>query len=52
LALHNDIGRQVRDAHRRFGPVDVLPASTTSPVHVDTQIGWVYLDIDIVVNLW
>ena len=35
LALHDDVGRQVRDAHRRVGLVDVLAAGARGAVGVD-----------------
>src|SRR5450432_902471 len=50
LALHHDVGRQVRDAHRRVGLVDVLAARAGRPESVDAQIGGVDLDFDGVVD--
>src|SRR5450759_4301426 len=37
LALGHDAGRQVCDAHRRVGLVDVLAAGTTGAVGIDAQ---------------
>src|SRR5690606_17517571 len=38
---HDDTGRQVGDAHRRIGRVDVLAARTAGPHGVDANvIGW------------
>jgi methyl-accepting chemotaxis protein len=39
LAFDDDAGRQVRDAHRRIGLVDVLTAGTRGTEGVDAQIG-------------
>ena len=46
LALHDDIGGNVGDAHRRIGLVDVLSARTASAVSIDAQVGRVDLDLD------
>src|SRR5919201_3261408 len=35
LAFDHDVGRQMRDANRRFGLVDVLAASTGGPKGID-----------------
>ena len=40
----------MRDAHGRFGPVDVLAAGAAGSVHVDTQVGRVDLDVEVVVD--
>ena len=45
LALDHDAGRQVRDAHRRFGLVDVLAAGAAGAERVDAQVGRVDLDV-------
>jgi hypothetical protein len=46
----DDPGRDVRDAHRRIGRVDVLPARARRAIGVDAQVALVDLDIDIVVD--
>src|SRR5262249_7630339 len=51
LAFHHDAARQVRDAHRRVGLVDVLAASTGGAVGVNTQLGGVDLDLVHLVEL-
>src|SRR5690606_38717601 len=51
LALHDDVGRQVRDADRGFRPVDVLAAGAARTVDVDAQVGRIDLDLDLVVDL-
>ena len=51
LALHHDVGRQVGDAHRRIGLVDVLAAGAGGAVGVDAQVGRIDLDLDGVVHL-
>jgi hypothetical protein len=38
LALHHDVGRQVGDADRAVGLVDVLAAGTGRAVGIDPQI--------------
>ena len=48
LARHDDAGRQVRDAHRRVGDVDVLAAGAARAVGVDAQVLLVDLDVDVV----
>src|SRR3954447_19089261 len=45
LALHNDAGRAVRDAHGRVGLVDVLAAGARRAVGVDLQVVGVDLDV-------
>src|SRR5215211_272758 len=45
LALRDDAGRLVRDADRRVGLVDVLPAGAGGPVGVHLQV--VVLDLDL-----
>ena len=47
LHRHHDAGRQMRDAHRAFGLVDVLPAGAGRAVDVDAQVALVDLDIDL-----
>src|SRR6185437_10504050 len=37
LALHDDAGRQVREAHRRFGAIDMLAAGPAGAKNVDLQ---------------
>ena len=45
LALDDEAGRQVRDAHRRVGLVDVLAAGARRAERVDAQVGRVDLDV-------
>ena len=45
LAFHHDAARQVRDAHRGIGLVDVLAARARGAVGVDAQLGRVDLDL-------
>src|SRR5690606_9250832 len=51
LAGHHDTGRNVGDAHRRFGLVDVLAAGTGRAVHIRLQVGRIDIDVDPVVHL-
>src|SRR5512145_3370068 len=51
LALHHDVRRQVGDAHRAVGAVDVLAAGARGAVGVDAQVGGVHLDLDRLVDL-
>jgi hypothetical protein len=51
LAGDHDAGRQVGDAHRRLGLVDVLAAGAGGAVGVDAQVLVVDLDLDVVVDL-
>jgi len=51
LALHHDPARQVRDAHRGIGAVDVLPAGARGAVGVHSQLGRVDRDLDRLVDL-
>ncbi|TLD44612.1 MAG: hypothetical protein FAZ92_03162 [Accumulibacter sp.] len=51
LALDDDVGRQVRDADRRIGLVDVLAAGAGSAVGVDAQVCRVDLDGEGIVDL-
>ena len=46
LLLHDEAGRQMGNANRGIGRVDVLPARAARPVDVDLQIVVVDLDID------
>ena len=50
LALDDDVGRQVRDAHRRVGLVDVLAAGAGGAKGVDAQVGRIDLDLDRLVD--
>src|SRR3546814_2788291 len=50
LAGDHGIGRDVGDAHRRLGLVDMLAAGTRGPVHVGPQVGRVDVDLDAVVD--
>src|SRR5262249_13990073 len=45
LALDDDAGRQVRDADRRVGLVDVLAASAGGAERVDLEVGIAQLDV-------
>src|SRR5438445_10516591 len=51
LALHDDAGRDVREAHRRIGLVDVLAARARGTEGVGAHVGGVDLDLDRVVDL-
>src|SRR6185437_9463369 len=51
LALHDDAGRQVREAHRRFGAIDMLAAGPAGAKNVDLQIVRLYVDLDVLVDL-
>ena len=48
LALHDDPGRQVRDADRAVGLVHVLPPGALRPVGVDLEVALVDLDVGVV----
>ncbi len=50
LALDDDAGRLVGDAHGRVGPVDVLSASATGTIGINAQIGRVDVDLDRVIH--
>ena len=45
LAFDDDAGRQVRDAHRRVGLVDVLAAGARRAERVDAQVGGIDRDV-------
>ena len=45
LALDDDAGRQVRDAHGRIGLVDVLAARARRAKRVDAQVGGIDRDV-------
>ena len=51
LARDHDAGRQVGDAHRRVGLVDVLAAGAARSVGVDPQVLLVDVDVDVVLDL-
>ena len=51
LALGDDARREVRQAHRRVGLVDVLAARTLRAVRVDADLVPVELDRDVLVRL-
>src|SRR2546421_4502944 len=51
LALYHDARRQMRDAHRRVGLVDVLASGSRRAVGIDAQIGGIDLDLDVFVDL-
>src|SRR5260370_30914373 len=50
LALHDDARRQVGDADRAVGLVDVLAAGTRGAIRVDAQVLVVDLDLDLLVD--
>ena len=50
LALHDDVRRQMRDAHGRLCSIDVLATGTTGPVHIDSQVRRIDVDVNVVVN--
>src|SRR3546814_9726902 len=50
LASDDDSSRNVGDAHRRIGRIDMLPARTGSAIGVDLQVAFVDFNINIVVN--
>ena len=47
MALDDDTRRQVRDSDCGFGAVDVLPARAAGAVSVDSQVGGIDCDVDI-----
>ena len=51
LALHDDAGGDVRQAHGRVGLVDVLAARAGCAVGVGAHVGRVDVDLDRVINL-
>ena len=51
LALHDDVGRQMRDTHGRVGLVDVLAARPRRAKRVDANIGRIDLHLDGLVDL-
>ena len=48
LATHDQIARQVGDAHRGIGRVHALPAGTGRAEHVDAQVFFVDVDVHLV----
>ena len=50
LAGHDDVGRDVRDAHRRVRGVDVLAAGTRGAIGVDAAVAFLDVDLDVVVD--
>ena len=40
----------MRNANRGIRPVDVLSARAARTIHVDTQIGWIDFDVDVVIH--
>ena len=50
LAGDDDSARNVRDAHRRIGRVDVLAAGAGGPERIDPAVRFLDLDIDAVVD--
>ena len=48
LATHDQIGRQMGDAHRGIGRVHALPAGTGRAEHVDAQLFFVDVDVHLV----
>ncbi len=51
LALHHDVGRQMRDAHRGVGGIHVLAALAAGAIGVDAQLVRLDIDLDGIVNL-
>ena len=51
LALDDDAGRQVRDADRRVGLVDVLAAGAGSAERIDLEVGRIQVDVLDLVHL-
>src|SRR6476660_2360563 len=49
LASHHDVGRDVGDAYRRVGRVDVLAARPRRTVGIDAAVAVLYVDRDVVV---
>ena len=47
LRLHHGVGGQVGDAHGGVGGVNALTARARSAVSVDTQVGLVDLDVNL-----
>src|SRR5437016_4152130 len=47
LARHDETRRQVRDPHRGVGRVDPLPARAGRSVHIDPEILFLDLDVDV-----
>src|SRR5665648_303129 len=50
LALHHDVGGEMRDAHGGAGLVHVLPAGAARAVGVDAQVVVVDLDVGVVAH--
>src|SRR5450759_892977 len=50
LALHHDVGGEMRDAHGGAGLVHVLPAGAAGAIGVDAQVIVVDLDVDVVAH--
>ena len=50
LALHHDSGRQMGDAYRAAGFVDMLAAGTAGPENINSQIFVIYVDNNFVVQ--
>src|SRR6267154_4030321 len=51
LALYHDACRQMRDAHRRIGLVDVLATRARRAVGIDAQVRGIDRDFDVLVHL-
>ena len=51
LTRHDDTARQVRDAHRGLGLVDVLAAGARGTVDIHLEVRGIDLDLDVVVDL-
>jgi hypothetical protein len=51
LALHDDLGRKVRDADGGVRLVHVLPAGAARAVGIDAQVLFLDLDFDVIVDL-
>ena len=49
LALHHDVGRQMRNTNGGFRAVDVLATSARGPKHIDPQIGGIDVYFNVIV---
>jgi hypothetical protein len=50
LTRDHDAGREMGEAHRGIGFVDVLPAGAAGAIRVDAQIGFVNFHLDGVID--
>ena len=51
LTLHDNTARFMRDTHSRFGAIHMLATGAAGPVHINTQVGRIDINIDIIINL-